>query len=75
MSREKEIIRTHFYSKYKRPTNEYEHADKRICEYNLQRESCRNCLFEVLCNYQNMVKKNNVWTGWEENYDGLDMVD
>ncbi len=33
----------------------YEHSDKRICEYWLQRESCRQCLFEVLCN----LEKNN----------------
>ena len=29
--------------------NEYEYADKRICEYWLQIESCRQCLFETLC--------------------------
>ena len=38
--------------------NEYEYRDKRVCEYWLQIESCRKCLFEVLCNY----KKN----GWAD---------
>lgn len=32
---------------------EYEHQDKRICKYWLQIESCRKCLFEALCNYEN----------------------
>ena len=27
----------------------YEHDDKRICKYWLQREICRDCLFECLC--------------------------
>lgn len=27
----------------------YEYADKRICKYWLQIESCRQCLFEALC--------------------------
>ena len=35
--------------------NEYEHSNKRICQYWLQIESCRQCLFDALCN----LKKNN----------------
>lgn len=35
----------------------YEYADKRICKYGLQRESCRQCLFEVLCNLENNKKQ------------------
>lgn len=35
--------------------NEYEHSDKRICEYWLQIESCRQCLFDALCH----LKKDN----------------
>ena len=27
----------------------YEHDDKRICKYWLQREICRDCLFDNLC--------------------------
>lgn len=38
--------------------NEYEYKHLRICEKNLQRESCRKCLFEVLCNYEKMKKEN-----------------
>jgi hypothetical protein len=38
--------------------NDYEYKHLRICEKNLQRESCRKCLFEVLCNYEKMIKKN-----------------
>ena len=29
--------------------NDYEYKHLRICKYGLQRESCRKCLFEVLC--------------------------
>ena len=35
----------------------YEYADKRICKYGLQRESCRQCLFETLCNLENNKKQ------------------
>ena len=30
----------------------YEYSDKRICKHNIQRETCRECLFEVLCNLE-----------------------
>ena len=29
--------------------SQYEYAHLRICKHNLQRESCRKCLFETLC--------------------------
>ncbi len=35
----------------------YEYADKRICKYWLQIESCRKCLFEALCNLENNKKQ------------------
>lgn len=44
------LLREHFA-----PRNDYEHKDKRVCEYGLQMESCRECLFDALCN----MKKNN----------------
>ncbi len=31
------------------PEKWYEHSDKRICKYWLQREICRDCLFDNLC--------------------------
>ena len=34
--------------------NEYEYKHLRICEKWLQIESCRKCLFEVLCHYEKM---------------------
>ena len=34
--------------------NEYEYKDLRICEKGLQIESCRKCLFETLCHYENI---------------------
>lgn len=40
--------------------NEYEYKHIRICEKWLQIESCRKCLFEVLCHYEKMVLENNV---------------
>lgn len=38
----------------------YEFAHLRICEKWLQIESCRKCLFEVLCDYEKMILKNKV---------------
>lgn len=38
--------------------NEYEYKLLRICEKNLQRESCRKCIMEVLCRYEKMKKEN-----------------
>lgn len=32
--------------------NEYEYKHLRICRHGLQRESCRKCLFEVLCHLE-----------------------
>ncbi len=40
----------------------YEYADKKICRHNIQRETCRQCLFEVLCNYEDNKAKNE----WKE---------
>lgn len=31
----------------------YEYKELRICKHNIQRESCRKCLFETLCNLEN----------------------
>ena len=38
--------------------DDYEYKHLRICEKNLQRESCRKCLLEVLCNYEKMQEEN-----------------
>ena len=38
--------------------NEYEYKHLRVCEKWLQIESCRKCLFEVLCHYEKMKKEN-----------------
>ncbi len=35
--------------KEKEEINDYEYKHLRICKHNIQRESCRSCLFEVLC--------------------------
>lgn len=32
--------------------DKYEYSDKRICKHNIQRETCRECLFEVLCHLE-----------------------
>ena len=37
--------------------NEYEYAHLRICKHNIQRESCRNCLFEVLCHLEDQKEQ------------------
>lgn len=37
----------------------YEYENLRICEKGLQIESCRKCLFEVLCNYENNTRRAN----------------
>lgn len=39
------LLREHFA-----PSNDYEYSGKRVCEYGLQIESCRQCLFDTLCN-------------------------
>ena len=38
-------------------TKGYEHANKRICRHHLQRDSCRDCLFETLCELENKQNK------------------
>ena len=38
-------------------TKGYEHTNKRICKHHLQKEQCRDCLFETLCNLED--KRNN----------------
>ena len=39
--------------KEKETKNEwYEYKHLRICRHGLQRESCRKCLFEVLCHLE-----------------------
>ena len=38
--------------KEKETKNEYEYKYLRICRHNIQRESCRKCLFEVLCHLE-----------------------
>ena len=37
---------------------EYEHKNLKICRRNIQRETCRQCLFEALCNYEDNKAKN-----------------
>lgn len=54
--------------------NEYEYKNLRICEKGLQIESCRKCLFEVLCNYQkNLIKNSEQWQ--KQNDSSLDSYD
>ena len=36
---------------------EYEYKDKRICKKGIQIESCRACLLEVLCHYEEMIEE------------------
>lgn len=36
----------------------YEHKNLKICRHNIQRESCRDCLFDALCNYEDIKNKN-----------------
>ena len=38
--------------KEKETKNEYEYKHLRICRHGIQRESCRKCLFEVLCHLE-----------------------
>lgn len=37
--------------------NDYEYKDLRICKHNIQRQSCRKCLFEVLCHLEEQKEK------------------
>ena len=50
--------------KEKEIKNEYEYKNLRICEKWLQIESCRKCLFEVLCNYEKQNGRWNKITVW-----------
>lgn len=45
----------------------YEYTNKRICRYWLQKETCRDCLFEVLCDYEDMKAKND-WKKIKERF-------
>ena len=45
-----------FEMKEKETKNEYEYKHLRICEKWLQIESCRKCLFELLCHYEKNFK-------------------
>lgn len=29
----------------------------KVCRNNIQRETCRKCIFEVLCDYEDMIRK------------------
>lgn len=52
--------------KRKETKNEYEYKHLRICDKGLQIESCRKCLLEVLCHYEqikNELQKND-WGDW-----------
>ena len=40
-------------------TKEYEHSDKRICKYWLQIASCRQCLFDALCQFEH--NQESIW--------------
>lgn len=46
----------------------YEYKNLRICEKWLQIESCRKCLFELLCHYQkqNEWRRDKEWA-WRDN--------
>lgn len=70
MSKWEEIIKEHFYNK-----EGVEASKKNVCKMGIEIESCRRCIFEALCRYQDMIKRNKVWIGWEENYNELNMVD
>ena len=50
----------------KEKENWYEYKNLRICEKWLQIESCRKCLFELLCHYQkqNEWRKENQEKNW-----------
>ena len=44
--------------------DEYEYKHLRICDKWLQIESCRKCLFELLCHYQRMNDENRRTENW-----------
>jgi len=45
----------------------YEHSDKRICKYWIQREDCRKCLFDNLCTPEDKAQDKNKWTSKNKN--------
>ena len=47
MSKWEEIIKEHFYSK-----EGVEVPKKNVCKMGIEISSCRQCLFEALCHYQ-----------------------
>lgn len=58
MSKWEEIIKEHFYSK-----EGVEAPKKNVCKMGIEIESCRQCLFEALCHYQDMCERNEVRRG------------
>lgn len=51
--------------KMEKETKWYEYANKRICKYWLQRETCRQCLFEILCDLEwkkDLQRNEKKWT-------------
>lgn len=55
------VLHTRTIKKMKEELNEYEYKNLRVCEKWLQIESCRKCLFELLCHYQDNNDKNKNW--------------
>ncbi len=45
----------------------YEYAYKRICKFWIQRESCRDCLFDNLCTPEDKAQDKNKWTSKNKN--------
>ena len=45
----------------------YEHADKRVCKFWIQKEDCRKCLFDSLCTPEDKVQDKNKWTSKNKN--------
>ena len=58
MSKGEEIIKEHFYSK-----EDVETPKKNVCKIGIEIESCRKCIFEALCRYQDMCERNKVRRG------------
>lgn len=54
--------------------NEYEYKDLRVCEKWLQIESCRKCLFEVLCHYEKMKKDLDPKNNEDENTNNSNII-
>ena len=49
-----DVLHTRIAQMKEKEENEYEYKHLRVCEKWLQIESCRKCLFEVLCHYEKM---------------------